>query len=88
MLIEVLYSGWTSICSAVIDIFSNCRDPEYGALLNLFDNYLPLVLSIYSVIFKSNKLLEYFMSVIRVWMMFGDTTIKHLFFGYQMFYTG
>ena len=34
------------------------------------DNYLPLVLSIYSVSFKLNDFIEYFETMIRVWVMF------------------
>ena len=70
LLLELIYGGWTLIRSAVLATFSSCRDPEYGALLNLLDKYLPLVLAIYSVVFKSNKFVDYFNSVIRVWAMF------------------
>ena len=38
--------------------------------MNLLDNYLPLVLSIYSVCFKINDFIEYFETMIRVWVMF------------------
>ena len=36
----------------------------------MLDNYLPLVLSIYSVSFKLNDFIEYFETKIRVWVMF------------------
>ena len=36
----------------------------------MLDNYLQLVLSIYSVSFKLNNFLEYFEAMIRVWVMF------------------
>ena len=75
--LELIYGGWTLIRSAVTTTFASCRDPEYGALLNLLDNYLPLVLAIYSVVFKSNKFLEYFNSVIRVWTMFYCFNRRH-----------
>ena len=61
---ELIYGGWTLIRTAVITTFASCKDPEYGALLYLLDNYLPLVLAIYSVVFKSNTFLDYFNSVI------------------------
>ena len=77
LILELIYGGWTLIRSAVITTFSSCRDPEYGALLNLLDNYLPLVLAIYSVVFKSNKFLDYFNSVIRVWAMFYCFNRRH-----------
>ena len=77
LLLELVYGGWTLIRSAVITTFSSCRDPEFGALLNLLDNYLPLVLAIYSVVFKSNKFDDYFNSVIRVWTMFYCFNRRH-----------
>ena len=39
-------------------------------LINLLDNYLPLVLSIYSTIFKSNNLDQYVDAMLRAWVMF------------------
>ena len=54
-LLEVLYGGWTLIRDQVTVAFSNCKDLQYLTLLNLIDNYLPLVLSIYSIIFKSGN---------------------------------
>ena len=36
----------------------------------MLDNYLPLVLSIYSVSFKLNDFIKYFEKMIRVWVMF------------------
>ena len=77
LLLELIYGGWTLVRTAVVTSFAKCRDPEYGALLNLFDNYIPLVLSIYSVVFKSNKYFEYFLSVYRVWVMFYCFRRRH-----------
>ena len=39
-------------------------------LLNPLDNYIPLVLTIYSTTFKLNTFLEYFNAMIRIWTMF------------------
>ena len=39
-------------------------------LLNLVDNYIPLVLTIYSTTFNLNDFIEYFNAVIRIWAMF------------------
>ena len=39
-------------------------------LLNLLDNYIPLVLTIYSTSFKLNNFFEYFNAMIRIWTMF------------------
>lgn len=67
---ELLYGGWTLIRDQVVVAFSNCKDVQYLTLLNLLDNYLPLVLSIYSVIFKCGNSDQYVDSVLRCWMMF------------------
>ena len=77
LLLELIYGGWTLIRSTAINVFSNCRDPELGAFMNLLDNYIPLVLSIYSIIFKCNLFEDYFLSVIRVWIMFYCFRRRH-----------
>ena len=50
---------------------------QFGIVLNLLDNYLPLVLIIYAISFKENKFDEYCKSVIRVWTMFYCFKRKH-----------
>ncbi|XP_065071280.1 uncharacterized protein LOC135695966 [Rhopilema esculentum] len=70
LLLEILYGGWTLIREQVIVIFSNCKSIEFLTLLNILDNYLPLVLSIYSVIFKTGRTSEYLDAVLRCWLMF------------------
>ena len=67
---ELLYGGWTLIRDQVVVAFSNGKDVQYLTLLNLLDNYLPLVLSIYSVIFKCGNSDQYVDSLLRCWMMF------------------
>ena len=48
----------------------NLKDPQYGTLLNLLDNYIPFALSIYIISFKLNHFSEHFRAVIRIWIMF------------------
>ena len=55
LLLEVIYGGWTLIRDVIMSVFPNCKDIEYLTLLNLIDNYTPLVLSIYSVVFKCSN---------------------------------
>ena len=57
--------------------FSKFKDVEYGTLFNLLDNYIPLVLSIYSTSFKLNKFSEYFRAMIRIWIMFTCLRRRH-----------
>ena len=70
MILETVYGGWLHIRDSVKEKFKQSRGIEYRTLLNLLDNYLPLVLSIYSVSFKLNNFCEYFEAMIRVWVMF------------------
>ena len=38
----------------ILSVFYKCKDIEFLTLVNLLDNYIPLVLSIYSIVFKCN----------------------------------
>ncbi|XP_065067660.1 uncharacterized protein LOC135693193 [Rhopilema esculentum] len=77
LLLEVLYGGWSLIRSEIISIFSHCKDIEYLTLINLLDNYCPLVLSIYSIAFKNNYTEHYFQSVLRCWIMLSVFKRRH-----------
>ena len=70
MILETVYGGWLHIRDSVKEKFKKSRGIEYRTLLNLLDNYIPLVLSIYSVSLKLNNFREYFEAMIRVWVMF------------------
>ena len=70
LILEIVYGGWTLIRHTVMRKFSKFKDVEYGTLYNLLDNYIPLVLSIYSISFKLNNFSEYFREMIRIWIMF------------------
>ena len=70
LILEVVYGGWLFIREAVKEKFKVCKDIEYMTLLNLLDNYIPLVLTIYSTSFKLNNFFEYFNAMIRIWTMF------------------
>ena len=50
-------------------MFASCKDIEYLTLLNLLDNYLPLVVSIYSVVFKCYDYEHYYLSLLHCWVM-------------------
>ncbi|KAL9975508.1 hypothetical protein ACROYT_G012677 [Oculina patagonica] len=77
LILEIVYGGWTLIRGTVITKFSRFKDVEYGTLFNLLDNYIPLVLSIYSISFKLNKFSEYFRAMIRIWIMFTCLSRRH-----------
>ena len=77
MLLEIVYGGWTLIRETVMKKFWRFKDPEYGTLFNLLDNYIPLVLSIYSISFKLNNSSEYFRAMIRIWIMFTCLKRRH-----------
>ena len=64
---ELVYGGWLFNRDAVKNKFSVCKDIEYRTLRNLLDNYLPLLLTIYTVTLKLNNFTEYFHGMIRIW---------------------
>ena len=68
--LEVVCGAWTLVRHFVISKFWCFKDAEYGALFNMLDNYIPLVLSIYSISFKLNHFSESFRAMIRIWTMF------------------
>ena len=70
LLLEVIYGGWTLIRDMVLSVFHKCKDVQFLTLVNLLDNYVPLVLSIYSIIFKCNNYELYCQSLLRCWVMF------------------
>ena len=47
-----------------------CKNIEYLTLVNRLYNYVPLVLSIYSIVFKCNSYDLYCQSVLHCWIMF------------------
>ena len=77
LILEIVYGGWTLIRRTVMHKFSQFKDVQYGTLLNLLDNYIPLVLSIYSISFKRNHFSEYFRAIIRIWIMFTCLRRRH-----------
>ncbi len=70
LLLEVLYGGWTLVRESILSVFCFCKDIEFLTLVNLVDNYVPLVLSIYSIVFKCNDYELYCKSLLRIWAMF------------------
>lgn len=61
----------------ILSVFCKCKDVQYLTLLNLLDNYVPLVLSIYSIVFKCNKYDRFFQSVLNCWVMFVVFRRRH-----------
>eukprot|EP00112_Aurelia_sp_Birch-Aquarium-sp1_P010839 Seg23.11 transcript_id=Seg23.11/GoldUCD/mRNA.D3Y31 product="hypothetical protein" protein_id=Seg23.11/GoldUCD/D3Y31 len=70
LILEIVYGGWTLVRSQVRTKFVQCKHPLYGIFLNLLDSYIPLVLSIYSITFRSNNFTEYFLAMKFAWLMF------------------
>ena len=77
LLLETVYGGWILIRAQVIEKFKSSKDIQYGVLLNLLDNYLPLVLTVYTVIFERNNFAEYMNAMIRIWVMFLCLQRRH-----------
>ena len=51
-------------------VFKQSKDVQVLTLINLLDNILPLMLSIYSVVFKSNNLEMFIDAMLRAWVVF------------------
>ena len=77
LILEIVYGGWTLIRTNVKTLFQYSNDFQYGTILNLLDNYLPLVLSIYTVTFKTNNFKEYYNAMMRIWVMFVCLKRRH-----------
>ena len=75
--LEVTYGGWTLIRNAVRTVFHQSKDLQYSTLLNLLDNYIPLALAFYNILFKLNCLDDYFLAVFRLWVMFFCFRRRH-----------
>ena len=70
LLLEVIYGRWTLVRDMVLSVFCKCKGVEFLTLVNLLDNYVPLVLSIYSIVFKCNNYQLYCQSLLHCWVMF------------------
>lgn len=76
-LLEIMYGGWTVVRDQILGVFANSKDVEFLTLVNLLDTYIPLSLSIYSVIFKNNMSDLYYDSLLRCWIMFAVFRRRH-----------
>ena len=77
LLLEVIYGGWTQVRDMILSVFYKCKDIEFLTLVNLLDNYIPLVLSIYSIVFKCNKYELFCQSMLHCWVMFVVFRHRH-----------
>ena len=77
LLLEVIYGGWTLIRDIILSMFYKSKDVQFLTLLNLLDNWVPLVLSIYSIAFKCNKFELFFQSLLHCWVMFVIFRRRH-----------
>ena len=55
-LLEVLYGGWI-LRDSILSTFYHSKDVEFLTIVNLVDNYVPLVLSVYSIVFKCTTMI-------------------------------
>ena len=67
---EILYGGWTVVRDHVMAAFCQCKDLQFLTLVNMLDNFLPAVLSVYSVVFKTGNTELYADTLLRLWAMF------------------
>ena len=60
-----------------MSVFVTSKDLQFLVLLNLVDSYVPLRLSIYSIVFKDNMAELYYESMLRCWVMFSMYRRRH-----------
>ena len=68
--LELVCGGWTVVRDVVLITFARCKDILFLNIVNILDNYLPAVLLMYSIIFKSGKTKLYIDALLRIWVMF------------------
>ncbi len=66
---RLLKSGHISLISCNFSVFGKCKDIEYLTLVNLLDDYVPLVLRICSIVFKRYNYELYCKSLFHCWIM-------------------
>ena len=69
LLLELAYGGWSLIRPAVLERYKKFNDVQFLTLLHLLDNNVPISLSVYSVLFKSNGHGAYFNAIMQLWTM-------------------
>ena len=67
---EVVHGGWALIRQQIKQIFKQCKPTEYSILLAFLDTYIPLSLTIYSVVFKTNRFEQFKIAMCGIWLMF------------------
>ena len=71
LILELCYGGWSLIRESILSVFGDrCKDLQFLTLINFLDNYLPLVLTIYAVVFRSKNFQLYISALQRIWLMF------------------
>ena len=61
----------------MLDRLGKFKDTEFLTSLNLIDNYAPLSLSIYSVLYKANNYELYNFAMHQVWCIYFTFKRKH-----------
>ena len=67
---EAVRGRWALIQQPIKQVFKQCNSTEYSILLALLDTYIPLSLTIYSVVFKSNQMEQFKVAMSGIWLMF------------------
>ena len=71
LILELCYGGWSLIRESILSVFGDrCKDLQFLTLINFLENYLPLVLTIFAVVFRSNNFQLYISALKRIWLMF------------------
>ncbi|RGB27656.1 hypothetical protein C1646_768817 [Rhizophagus diaphanus] len=67
---DISKTDWKKIHNVAIKRFEHSKDAEYRMMIDLLDNFIPLTLDIYTVLFRSGFFEGYLESMIRIWILF------------------
>lgn len=70
LLLAISCEAWNAIRDDIKGHFGKCKDPSYLYFLNLLDNYIPMMLDIYSQYFRGGDLKSTLSVVFRAWTFF------------------
>ena len=77
LLLKLVVGAWNLIRQPVLNRIGAFKDVQTLTLLNLLDNYAPLSLSIYSVIYRANDFEHYHLAMRQIWVMYFTFKRRH-----------
>jgi hypothetical protein len=71
LILNLTFYEWKNIRSLIHSRFGNTKDIEYLMMIDLLDNFLPLLtLDIYTKLFRCGFFEGYLESIVKIWVLF------------------